>query len=105
MLKQISFAGIAFAAMMGISLSVAQAFPGFVPNAVLAATKAESRQPMVASAPAPAAERAPMVVRIGGRAHLFDGYFYCEKPQSPLPKAFEAMGRKTPRQILSFLDR
>ncbi len=105
MLKQISFAAIAMVTVTSATLVEAIAFPGFLPNAVLAATEAEERQPMTADTPAPVAERAPMVIRIGGRAHLFDGYFYCERPGTPLPKVFEASNQGVPRQTLSFLAR
>jgi hypothetical protein len=103
MLKQISFAAIAMATLSSVTLDDAVAFPGFLPSAVLAATQATERQPLVANIPVPIAERAPMVVRIGDRAHLFDGYFYCERPGNPLPKALEALDRSMQRQDLSFL--
>lgn len=105
MLKQISCAAFAIATVTSTTFDDAVAFPGFLPNAVLAATQATERQPLVVNTPTPVAERAPMVVRIGERAHLFDGYFYCERPGTPLPKALEALGNTIPEQTLSFFAR
>lgn len=105
MLKQITFTAIAIATLTGTTLVEAVAFPVFMPNAVLAAAEAGERKPLVADTLVPVSERAPMVVRIGDRAHLFDGYFYCERPATPLPKGLEAFGQHIPKRTLSFLAR
>ncbi|HAT85615.1 hypothetical protein [Cohaesibacter gelatinilyticus] len=105
MLKQISCAAIALTAVTSTTTIEAVAFPGFLPNSVLAATQVEKRRPLIANIPTPVAERSPMVVRIGSRAHLFDGYFYCELPRTPLPIGSEASGQRSTTQTLSFLAR
>lgn len=105
MLKQISCAAVALTAVTSTTTIEAAAFPGFLPNSILTATQVEKRRPLVARIPTPVTERSPMVVRIGGRAHLFDGYFYCELPRTPLTAGLEASGQSSAPQTLSLLTR
>lgn len=101
MLKQSSYAAMAaFAILAGVT-SQAAAFSGYLPNVVLAATSAEQKDPLFQKEPKPSFERPPLVVRIGNRAHLFDGYFYCEMPRNPLSSMIQAKPRYRPQAVLT----
>lgn len=101
MLKQSSYAAMAAFAILAGASSQAAAFSGYLPNVVLAAASAEQKAPVFQTTPQPSFERAPLVVRIGNRAHLFDGYFYCEKQRSPLTSMAQTKRQFRPQAILT----
>ncbi|MCV6547397.1 MAG: hypothetical protein OIF56_08975 [Cohaesibacter sp.] len=105
MVKQISFAALLMTIVMGSSLSGAAAFPAFVPSTILAATQNEARQAITVSQTAPASERAPLLLHLGGRSHLFDGYFYCERPKGSLPQILATPHQAIPDQTLLFVEK